>query len=110
MVAPIGCVELKQARACQLPPGLQVLHVYTTLMAGSKQVSIVMQNMTDKAIFLKKGVQVAHIVSVMLAPLEEAPSEQDENTQAPKEHMTVQERQEKLMEKLNLDGLSEWTP
>ena len=24
--------------------------------------------------------------------------------------MTVQERQEKLLEKLNLDGLSEWTP
>ena len=24
--------------------------------------------------------------------------------------MTVQERQEKLMEKLNLDGLSEWSP
>ena len=24
--------------------------------------------------------------------------------------MTVQERQDKLLEKLNLDGLSEWTP
>ena len=28
----------------------------------------------------------------------------------PKECMTVQERQDKLLEKLNLDGLSEWTP
>ena len=56
MVAPIGCSEVKQGRACQLPPGLQVLHVYTTLMAGSKQVSIVVWNMTDNAIFLKKGV------------------------------------------------------
>ena len=46
----------------------------------------------------------------MLAPLEETPSEQDEDAQAPKEHMTVQERQDKLLEKLNLDGLSEWTP
>ena len=53
---------------------------------------------------------MVHIVSVMLAPLEEAPSEQDEDMQAPKEHMTVQKRQEKMMEKLNLDGLSEWTP
>ena len=51
---------------------------------------------------------MAH-VSAMLAPLEEAPSEQDEDAQALKEHMTVQERQERLMEKLNLDGLSEWT-
>ena len=46
----------------------------------------------------------------MLAPPEEAPSEQDEDMQAPREHMTVQERQEKMLEKLNLDGLSEWTP
>ena len=110
MVVPIGCAEVKKGRACQLPPGLQVLHAYTTLTAGSKQVSIVVWNMTDNAIFLKKGVQVAHIVSAMLAPPEEAPSEQDEDAQALKEHMTVQERQEKLMEKLNLDGLSEWSP
>ena len=37
-------------------------------------------------------------------------SEQDEDVQAPKERMMVQERQDKLLEKLNLDGLSEWTP
>ena len=110
MVAPIGCSEVKQGRACQLPPGLQVFHAYTTLMAGSKQVSIVVWNMTDNAIFLKKGARVVDIVSVMLAPSAEVPSEQDEDEQALKEHMTVQERQEKLMEKLNLNGLSERTP
>ena len=55
MVTPIACKKLKQGRAHQLPPGLQVLHVYTTLTAGNKQVSIVVWNMTDKAIFLKKG-------------------------------------------------------
>ena len=112
MVAPIGCTaEVKQGRACQIPPGLQVLHAYTTLIAGSKQVSIVVRNVTDKAIFLKKDAWVAHIASVMLAPPEEAPSEQDEDMHKHlKEHMMVQERQEKLMEKLNLDGLSEWTP
>ena len=47
---------------------------------------------------------MAHVVSAMLAPLQEAPSEQNEDAQAPKECMTVQERQEKLLEKLNLDG------
>ena len=50
---------------------------------------------------------MVHVVSAMLAPPEEAPSEEAEGTQAPKEQMTVQERQEKLLEKLNLDGLSE---
>ena len=53
---------------------------------------------------------MAHVVSAMLAPPEEAPSKQEEDVQTPKEHMTVQERQDKLLEKLNLDGLSEWTP
>ena len=110
MVAPIGHTEVKKGRTHQLSPGLQVLHAYTTLTAGSKQVLIVGWNMTDNAIFLKKGVWVAHIVSAMLASPQEAPSEQDEDAQAPKEHMAVQERQEKLMEKLNLDGLSEWSP
>ena len=89
MVTPIRHAELKQGRACQLPPGLQVLHAYTTLMAGNKQVSIVVGNMTDKAIFLKKGVCIAHIESAMLAPPEEAPSEQHEDVQALKECMTV---------------------
>ena len=102
--------ELRQGRAFQLPPGLQVLHMYITLPAGNKQVSIVVRNITDKAIFLKKGARVAHVVSAMLAPPEEMPSEQDEDAQASKEHMTVKERQDKLLEKLNLNGLSEWTP
>ena len=91
MVIPVGCTELKQDGGCQLPPGLQVLHVYTTLTAGCKQISIVVRNMTEQAIFLKKGAQVAHVVSARLAPLEEVPSRQEENTQAPKEHMMVRE-------------------
>ena len=91
MVTPIGCTELKQDRGRQLPPGLQVLHAYTTLVAGCKQISIVVRNMTDQAIFLKKGARVAHVVSAMLAPLEETPSTQDEDVQTLKECMTVQE-------------------
>ena len=44
-------------------PGLQVLHIYMTMTAGHKQISIVVRNMTDQAIFLKKGTRVAHVVS-----------------------------------------------
>ena len=56
MVTPLGCAESKRDGGRQLPPGLQVLHVYTTLTAGCKQISIVVRNMTEQAIFLKKGV------------------------------------------------------
>ena len=53
---------------------------------------------------------MAHVVSAMLSPLEEAPSRQEEDVQAPKERMSVREQQDKLLEKLDLNGLSEWTP
>ena len=45
------------------------------LMAGSKHVSIVVQNMTDSTIFLKKGVSIVHVVSAMLVPPAEVSSE-----------------------------------
>ena len=53
---------------------------------------------------------VAHVVSAMLVPPEEVPSEQVKGMEASQEQMSVQEWQEKLMDKLNLDGLSEWSP
>ena len=46
----------------------------------------------------------------MLAPPEETPSAQGEDAHAPKKCMIMQEWQDKLLEKLNLDGLSQWTP
>ena len=53
---------------------------------------------------------MVHVVSATLAPPEETPSTQNEDAHTPKERMTVQEWQDKLLEKLNLDGLSQWTP
>ena len=110
MVVPIRCANVESGKTCLLPPGLQVLHAYTMLLAGSKQVSIVVQDMTDSAIFLKKGVHVVHVVSAMLVPPVEVPAEQVEGTEAPQECMSVQEQQEKLMDKLNFNFLSEWSP
>ena len=80
------------------------------LTAGSKQVSIVVQNMMDSAIFLKRGAHVVHIVSATLVSPEEVPLEEEQVVQVPRERLSVQERQEKLLDKLNLDGLSEWSP
>ena len=65
------------------------------LMAGSKHVSIVVWNMTDSAIFLKKGVCVVHVVSVILVPPVEVLSEQVKGAEVPQERMSVQEWQEK---------------
>ena len=45
-----------------LPPGLHVLHAYTHLKNGSSKVSLVIRNMSDSHIFLKKGVPVAQVL------------------------------------------------
>ena len=68
MIAPLRCSEVESGKAHPLPPGIQVLHSYTTLTAGNKNVLIVVQNMNNSAIFLKKGVCIAHMVSAMLVP------------------------------------------
>ena len=91
----------KVGKCTHCPQDYKCCMHYTMLTAGSKQVSIVVQNMMDSAIFLKKGVCVAHVVSAMLVPPEGVPSEQVKGMQMPREHMSVQERQDKLMDKLN---------
>ena len=51
-----------------LPPGLHILHAYTHLKNGSRKVSLVVRNVSDSHIFLKKGVPVARVVSASLVP------------------------------------------
>ena len=46
-----------------LPPGLHVLHAYTHLKNGSNKVSLMVRNVSDSHIFLKKGVPVVRVVS-----------------------------------------------
>ena len=41
MIVPIRHAEVESGKACPPPPGLQVLHAYTMLTAGSKHVLIV---------------------------------------------------------------------
>ena len=74
--------------------------------------SIVVRNMSKSPIFLKKGVQVAWVVSASPEPPTELSTEMEATLgmEAVQEPMSVTARQEKLLEKLNLDSLSNWTP
>ena len=51
-----------------LPLGLHVLHAYTRLKNSSSKVSLMVRNISDSHIFLKKGVPVARVVSASLVP------------------------------------------
>ena len=79
---------------------------------GSGKVSVVVHNMLDSPIYLKKGTRIAHVKSMLPVP----PAELSPEVQAAlgekmqPEPLSVAAQQEKLLEKLNLDGLSSWTP
>ena len=61
-------VEGQPQEGKQLPPGLHVLHAYMCLKNGGSKVSLVVRNISDSHIFLKKGVLVAWVVSASLVP------------------------------------------
>ena len=57
MVVPLKAGEVQRSGAQPLPPGLHVLHTHKRLKMGSNKVLVVVQNMSDSPIYLKKGVQ-----------------------------------------------------
>ena len=110
MITPLR-VEGQPQETKLLPLRLHVLHAYTRLKNGSGRVSLVVRNMSDSHIFLKKGVPVVRVVSASLVlPAELSPEmEAMLGTESRPEPLSVAARQEKLLEKLNLDGLAHWS-
>ena len=111
MITPLR-VEGQPWETKPLPPELHVLHAYTHLKNGSGKVSLVVRNMSDSHIILKKGVPVARVVSTSLVPPAELSPEMEAalGAESRPEPTLVAVRQEKLLEKLNLNGLAHWSP
>ena len=106
----VGEGQLMDSRP--LPPGLHVLHTYMHLKNGSSRVSLVVRNMSDSHIFLKKGIPVVRVMSASPVPPTELSPEMEAvlGIEARPETMSVVVRQDKLLEKQNLDGLAHWSP
>ena len=111
MITPLRA-EGRPRETKLLPPGLHILHAYTCLKNSSGKVSMVVRNVSDSHIFLKKGVPVAWVMSALLVPPTKLSLEMEATlgTESRPELMLVAVRQEKLLEKLNLDGLAHWSP
>ena len=111
MITPLR-VEGQPRETKLLPLGLHVLHAYTHLKNGSGKVSLVVRNVSDSHIFLKKGMPVVQVVSTSLVPPTELSPEMEATLgmESRPEPLSVAVRQEKLLEKLNLDGLAHWSP
>ena len=112
MIMPLKAGEGQSQEARPLPLGLHILHAFTHLKNGSGRVSLMVRNMSDSHIFLKKGVPVVCVMSASLVPPAELLPEMEAalGVEAKPEPMSVAVRQEKLLEKLNLDWLAHWSP
>ena len=108
MVMPLRARETQPSGVQPLPPRLHILHAYTRLKKNSSRVSVVVRNVSESSIFLKRRVQVARVVSALPVP----PTEWEAilRMEDKWEPLSVVETQTKLLEKLNLDSLSNWTP
>ena len=95
-----------EKRSPSLPLGIDVQTVYTTLADGSNRVTVVLRNNTRDWLEIKKGVPITQMVAANEVPkvtnLFSAEQTKEQST------LTEAERQDLLLEKLDLSGLEAW--
>ena len=95
-----------ERRLPSLPLGIDVQTAYSTLANGSHRVLVILRNNTQDWLEIKRGVHIARMVTANTIPkvthilLAGNPHEQSTLTEV--------ERQELLLEKLDLTGLEAW--
>ena len=95
-----------EKRSPFLPLGIDMQTVYATLTDGSNRVTVVLRNNTQDWLEIKKGIPIAQMVAA-----NEIPKVTNLfSAQGPKEQptLTKAERQDLLLEKLDLTGLEAW--
>ena len=103
-----------------LPNGLYVMRTYTELKDGSRNVSLVLRNLTAQAIYLARGRLIGRVAAANAVPEAQCSPEllkqlDDEGEDKPEPaKLSTQQRQELLLAALKkdggLDGLKEWLP
>ena len=95
-----------EKRSPSLPLGIDVQTVYATLADGSNRITVVLRNNTRDWLEIKKGVPVACMVAANEVPkvtnLFSAEQKKESST------LSETERQDLLLEKLDLSGLEAW--
>ena len=95
-----------EKRSPSLPLGIDVQMVYATLADGSNRVTVVLRNNTQDWLEIKKGMPIARMVAANEVPkvtnLFSAEQTKEQST------LTETERQDLLLEKLDLSGLEAW--
>ena len=103
-----------------LPNGLYIMRTYMELKDGSRNVSLVLQNLTAQPIYLARGWLIGRVVTANTVPeaqcspklLKQLDDEGEDKPEPAK--LSTQQRQELLLPALKKDGgldcLKEWPP
>ena len=95
-----------EKRSPLLPLGLEMQSAYATLATGSGRVPVVLRNNTKDWLEIKKGTPIARMVAANLVPrVINAISAKGRDLAST---LTEAERQDLLLDKLDLSGLEEW--
>ena len=95
-----------EKRLPALPLGIDVQTVYVTLADGSNRVTVVLRNNIRDWLEIKKGVPTARMVAANEVPKVTNLLSAEETKEQPT--LTKAERQDLLLEKLDLTGLEAW--
>ena len=95
-----------EKKSLQLPLGVEVLSSYATLTTGSNRITIVLRNNTNKWVEVQKGVPITRMITANMIPPADLSSSPVKTSDSG--HMSEEERQQMLFEKLDLSGLETW--
>ena len=95
-----------EKRSPLLPLGIDVQSAYATLSTGSNKVAVVLRNNTRDCIEIGKGMPVARMVAANQVPRVINTISADKPKQQPT--LIEAERQDLLLDKLDLSGLEAW--
>ena len=95
-----------EKRSPALLLGLEVQSAYATLATGSSRVPVVLRNNTKDWLEIKKGTPIARMVATNLVP--RVINTVSAKGPHPVSTLTEAERQDLLLDKLDLSGLDDW--
>ena len=90
-----------------LPNGIYITRAYTDMKPGSRQVSVIIRNMTSRPIHLPQGKIITHVMASNAVPdAEPSPDllKKLESDTPTKPHLSVEERHKLLITTLEKDG------
>ena len=101
-----------------LPSGLYVRPCITDYKTGSQSVSVELYNLTERNIYLEKNTPIARMSAgdavpdriMMPGTMESLEEKEVSESKDDKEHLTPEQRRNKILEDLDLSGIDDWRP